>query len=226
MKQELKLFLNTIGMLGPIQRVRQAFRKPIAARDAIMNQARNLGMVLEFGDSQIVVRKRNREIRINPKHEIYLADMTNFFDYYFGAVFPSSANGVEFVDYSRPALHRLKRSGVEFEFPSLPESDESTEVYMTALKLTPGDVVLDFGAYAGASAYFLAKAVGPDGTVLSFEPDETNFRYLQANIAQQFSFWQCSIAGAVGICLVEGARRRVKILKCSPWWVGVMPFGS
>ena len=43
---------------------------------------------------------------------------------------------------------------------------------------------------------------------------------------QQFSFWQCSIAGAVGICLVEGARRRVKILKCSPWWVGVVPFGS
>ncbi|MCX6925390.1 MAG: FkbM family methyltransferase [Verrucomicrobia bacterium] len=184
MKQKLKALLNTCGLLGPIQRVRYAFRKPIATRDAVMLLARNLGMVLEFGGSQIVVRKRNREIRINPQHEVYLWDMINYFDYYHGAVFPSAANGVEIVDYSRPALHRLKKSGVEFEFPSLPESDESTEAYMTALGLKPGDVVLDLGAYAGASAYFLAKAVGPDGTVLSFEPDETNFRYLQAHIAR------------------------------------------
>ena len=184
MKQELKLFLNTIGLLGPSQRVWCAFRKTIAPRYDAMRQARKLGVVLEFGSSQILVRKRNREIRINRKHEIYLPDMVNYFDYYHGAVFPSTANGVEFVDYSHAAMHRLKRSGVEFEFPSLPESDESTEAYLTALSLSPGDVVLDLGAYAGASAYFLAKAVGAGGTVLSLEPDETNFRYLRANIAR------------------------------------------
>lgn len=184
MKAKLKVFLNTIGLLGSIQRVRNVFRSPIAPRDAAVKWARNLGVILEFGD-QIVVRKLNREIRINSKHEVYLSDMVNYFDYYYGAVFSKrGSNGVECVDYSRPGLHRLKMSGVEFEFSSLPESDESTEVYMTALKLTRGDIVLDLGAYCGASSYFMSKAVGPDGTVLSFEPDETNFRYLQKNCAR------------------------------------------
>lgn len=166
MKDIIKRLLKSFGMLGSVQRV------------ACRIRACNLGLVLEFKDSHMTVRKGKREIRINPKHEIYLWDMINYFDYYHDAVFPSTENGVELVDYSCPILHRLRRSGIEFEFPSLPESDESTEVYMRALNLMPGDVVLDFGAYAGASAYFLAKAVGPDGIVLSFEPDKTNFHSL------------------------------------------------
>jgi len=174
-----------MGLLGPIRRaaVKSRLLAPVR-RAAIRRHARNQGIVLEFRDSLIAVQKGNREIRINPKHEVYVWDMINSFDYYHSAVFPSEANGVEFVDYSRPGLQRLKRSGVEFEFPSLPESDESTEVYLSVLGLRAGDVVLDLGAYAGASAYFLAQAVGAGGTVVSFEPDETNFRYLQANIAR------------------------------------------
>jgi FkbM family methyltransferase len=93
-------------------------------------------------------------------------------------------HGVAVVDYSRPALQKLARSGVEFEFPSLPESDESTEIYLSYLAVKPGDAVLDLGAYAGASAYFFAKAAGTDGIVVAFEPDEINFQYLKANIAR------------------------------------------
>ena len=172
MKERLRIFLESLGRL---------VSKQLAVCQI---RAWKLGLSLEFRDSQIVVRKDSREIRISAMHEIYLWDMINYFDYYHDAVFPSTANCVEFVDYSQPALHRLKRSGVEFEFPSLPESDESTDAYVAALELVPGDAVLDFGAYAGASAYFLSRAVGPEGLVLSFEPDETNFRYLQANIAR------------------------------------------
>lgn len=178
--------LKRLGLFEPLKRFRYAIF-PVSEEDrrsAIANYARELGISLEFGAGQILVRKSNRQIQINSKHGVYLWDMINFFDYYHGAVVPKMMNDMAVVDYSRPALQRLSRSGIEFEFPSLPESDESTETYMGALDLRPGEVVFDLGAYSGASAYFLAKAVGPDGIVISFEPDEINFRYLQANIAR------------------------------------------
>ena len=186
MKSAVKTLLNIVGLLRPIRQVKHALFPPPQhdPRSGIKNHAQNLGVNLEFGISEIVVRKTERVIRVSPEHEIYLWDMVNFFDYYHGAVHPRISHGVAVVDYARPALHRLTRSGVEFEFPSLPESDESTETYMAALKVEPGDVVLDLGAYAGASAYFLSKAVGPSGMVVSFEPDEINFRYLESNVAR------------------------------------------
>ncbi len=139
---------------------------------------------LAFLDAYIAVRRDNREIRIRPSHDAYIWDMANFFDYHHSAVLPRMENGIAVVDYSFPQLHRLTRSGLEFEFPSLAEADESADSYVAALKLKPGDVVLDLGAYAGASSYFLAKAVGPTGLVVAFEPDEATFKFLQANVAR------------------------------------------
>ena len=130
----------------------------------------------------ISVIKRNREIRIGLGHEVYTGDMVNHFDYYHSAIVPQAVNNRLVVDYSRPGVHKLRRSGVEFEFPSLPEPDESTDVYMETLALKPGEVVFDLGAYAGASSYFLAKAVGPEGLVAAFEPDEINYLSCSANI--------------------------------------------
>jgi predicted O-methyltransferase YrrM len=102
-----------------------------------------------------------------------------YFDYYYSGVRPITVDGVSIVDYSTPRLHRLSRSGLEFTFPSLAETEEVIDVNIAALKLKPGDAVLDLGAYAGATTYFLSKAVGPDGRVLALEPDEINFRFLQ-----------------------------------------------
>src|SRR5450759_684704 len=186
MNKQLKQVLKGLGLFDPLKRVRQVMF-PVSEegrRVKFAKHARRLGFDLEYRADQILVRKLDRQIKIDSRHEVYLMDMVNFFDYYHGAVPPKMVDRIAVVDYSRPALQQLSRSGVEFEFPSLPESDESTEVYVVALDLQPGEVVFDLGAYAGASAYFLAKAVGPDGMVISFEPDELNFRYLQANIAR------------------------------------------
>jgi len=186
MNKQLKQVLKGLGLFDPLKRVRQVMF-PVSEegrRVKFAKHARRLGFDLEYRADQILVRKLDRQIKIDSRHEVYLMDMVNFFDYYHGAVLPKMVDRIAVVDYSRPALQQLSRSGVEFEFPSLPESDESTEVYVVALDLQPGEVVFDLGAYAGASAYFLAKAVGPDGMVISFEPDELNFRYLQANIAR------------------------------------------
>ena len=49
--------------------------------------------------------------------------------------------------------------------------------------LAPGNVVLDIGANIGAHTLFFAKAVGPQGAVLAFEPQRVVFQTLCANMA-------------------------------------------
>jgi FkbM family methyltransferase len=151
-------------------------------KQAVIRLAEQKNAIVEWTTEWIAFRFDQREIRLNPRHEVYGYDMINYFDYYHAAVVSVARDGVELVDYSKPAVHVLGRSRIPFYFPSLPESDESTEAYMEVLGLKQGQVVLDCGAYAGASAYFLSKAVGPDGLVISFEPDAGNFKALVGNI--------------------------------------------
>lgn len=47
----------------------------------------------------------------------------------------------------------------------------------------PGDIVLDIGANIGAHTVFFAKATGPTGGVLAFEPQRLVFQVLCANMA-------------------------------------------
>ena len=156
---------------------------PVTRRQkGLRRHAAKKGGIVEWMPEWIGFRFDRREIRLNPRHEVYSYDMINYFDYYHAAVVAVPHEGIELVDYSKPAVHTLGRSRIPFFFPSLPESDESTEAYMEVLNLKPGQVVLDCGAYAGASAYFLSKAVGPDGLVISFEPDAENFSALVGNI--------------------------------------------
>jgi FkbM family methyltransferase len=132
----------------------------------------------------LYIRRGADEIRLDPRHADSAYAMIEFFDYYFGATVPEVTSEGRVADYSQPRLHRLSRSGVDFEFPSLPESDETTTIYLNALGLMPGDAVLDVGAYAGASTYFFARAVGPSGLVAAFEPDAGNRRCVEANVAR------------------------------------------
>lgn len=46
-----------------------------------------------------------------------------------------------------------------------------------------GDVVVDVGAHIGYYTMIAAKAVGPDGVVVSVEPDPRNFEILRKNVA-------------------------------------------
>lgn len=50
--------------------------------------------------------------------------------------------------------------------------------------VSPGDTVLDIGANIGAHTLPLARAVGPQGRVIAFEPTRRMFAKLQANIAR------------------------------------------
>lgn len=65
--------------------------------------------------------------------------------------------------------------------------------------LGPGDVVADVGANIGAYALLAAALVGPEGTVVAFEPDPSNIhrfrRQLQRNEPSQLR-----IVEAAGAC--------------------------
>ena len=144
--------------------------------------ARKHGIRLSRQADSIHVRRGNDEIRVGRDHEVYTHDMVVFFDYYFSAVVPEPDGARRVADYSKPKVHRLSKSGVELEFPSLPESDESTNMYLDALKVKAGEVVFDLGAYAGGSTYFFSRLVGPTGLAAAFEPDPTTLRFLRSNV--------------------------------------------
>jgi len=55
-----------------------------------------------------------------------------------------------------------------------------TDLFTAAIK--PGAVVADIGANIGYYTLLAARAVGPTGTVLAFEPDPDNFALLSANV--------------------------------------------
>jgi FkbM family methyltransferase len=54
------------------------------------------------------------------------------------------------------------------------------ELLLTLIK--PGDTVVDVGANIGLHTLHLSRAVGPNGRVLAFEPDPSNFALLAENL--------------------------------------------
>jgi FkbM family methyltransferase len=146
--------------------------------------AADRGLTVSERSDYLSIGREGREIRIHPRHAVYLRNMLADFDFWHSSVVPQNVDGVAVVDFTQPRVHRLVGSGVEFEFPSLAESDKGTEIYMEAMNPQPGEIVFDLGAYAGASSYFFSQAVGPEGLVVAFEPDAMNFACLQRNIAR------------------------------------------
>jgi FkbM family methyltransferase len=128
------------------------------------------------------IKKPDRCVVLSDSHLMYGADIIRFFDYYHGAIESQERNGMKVADYSEPAWHVLKASGVRLHCSSLPEADVTTEIYLEKALLQPGHVILDLGAYCGGSAYFFAKAGGPSCRVISLEPDSLNYASLEKNI--------------------------------------------
>lgn len=61
-------------------------------------------------------------------------------------------------------------------------SGEKAVLELLISKLSAGDVVYDVGGHVGLYTIFLAKAVGPQGKVITFEPEKQNYQHLLENI--------------------------------------------
>lgn len=132
-------------------------------------------------NKRISFTKGNKRVCLSKRNSRYCDDMLNNFDCYFNAVQPVKQDGILVADYSSPRKHVLTGSGVAFTFTST-ESPDVTDIYLEKARLKEGDVVLDMGAYCGATAYAFSKIVGESGKVLAFEPDNENYNALCQNI--------------------------------------------
>lgn len=64
--------------------------------------------------------------------------------------------------------------------------------------VNPGDVAYDIGAHIGTFVLYLAKRVGPQGKVVAYEPDASNFKILEQNVIRNRLSHVAVYARAVG----------------------------
>jgi FkbM family methyltransferase len=167
--QLLKGYLVKLGPQNPI------------VQTALRIRAKRHGFRLSFSSSGIEMLRGNRSLLLNNLQFIQVPIMMDCFDLFFTTIRPTSANGRDFLDFSKPGLHEYSNRAVSFYFPSVPE-DDVMDAYIKEYKPREGDIVWDVGAHAGATSYFLSQLVGPAGRVYAFEPDEYNYAYLMKNL--------------------------------------------
>jgi len=167
--QNLKSFLVALGPENPI------------LRTTLRAHGRLHGFTLHFSKSTVSIQKQNREMILSSTQYVQIPIMMECYELFFDTIEPVSSDGRQILDFSKPALHKYKRNGLSFHFPSVPE-DDVMNAYTHCYTPKPGDIVWDAGAHAGATTCFLSQMVGDKGTVYAFEPDEISQQYLARNL--------------------------------------------
>jgi hypothetical protein len=162
-------------------RLLQAGPDTFAVRQAFRLQAALHGVLMRETPERIFLRGRRGEVILRRSDMISVPFVVHEWDLFFNTLEGEQRNGKVVLDFSQPALHRYRQSGLSFYAPSIAE-DDCMDAYTASYLPRPGDVVWDVGAHAGMSAYFLAQMVGPEGKVYAFEPDETNYAFLERNV--------------------------------------------
>jgi FkbM family methyltransferase len=150
-------------------------------RQAFRLQAAIHGVSMRVSDGVISLTRGRRRIVLGMRDVISVPFVVHEWHHFFETLEGEMRGGRTVLDFSQPALHRYRQHGVSFYAPSLAE-DDSMDAYTASYRPQPGDVAWDVGAHAGMTAYFLAQMVGPAGKVFAFEPDDTNYEFLQRNI--------------------------------------------
>lgn len=95
-----------------------------------------------------------------------------------------------FLASPRQGVFRVERGGVTVAFVTrAPDQLRAVEAVsmdpsldLIARFLQPGDTVYDVGSHLGVYSILLAKAVGPRGTVIAFEPHHETYEQLLENL--------------------------------------------
>lgn len=150
-------------------------------RFAFRLQALAYGFRMSASGEQLVLSKGTRRMIIPVSNYVAVPYAVHIWDLLFATVTPDVEGGNEVLDFSKPGLHRYRKSGVCLWAPGMVEED-SMDAYTASYLPQPGDMIWDVGAHAGATSYFFAQMVGPAGKVYAFEPDELAYEYLLRNI--------------------------------------------
>ena len=142
------------------------------------------GIIIKFHSNYLLLRKKGKEIKIKKgKNDfgsigIVLRDFENF---YSTIVLDNNQN---IIDFSIPKFHKVA-TGHNFFFHDICEPIATTNIYIEKANLKKnGEVVLDLGSYCGTQTVYYSEAVGPNGLVIAFEPDNDSFNSLQLNVKQ------------------------------------------
>lgn len=142
---------------------------------------------------EILDPSERRAIWLSRGNAVYVPDMMNSFDYYFGSADSFGCRigreEYEVVDFSTPRFQRV-RGFDDFPLlcPSLTEPFLTAQQYLDFASLTEGAVVLDLGCYSALTSIAFSKVVGPRGRVVALEPDPKNFRAARTNVEQHLRF--------------------------------------
>src|SRR6185437_15343 len=144
-------------------------------------QALMRGIRLRKTDGVIVMTKGRQRILLSPRDTVSVPFVGHLWKLFFDTIEGVQRGECRVLDFSQPALHRYRRTGLSFFSPSIAE-DDCMDAYQSSYRPAEGDIVWDVGAYAGMTTFMFAKMVGPTGRVIAFEPDDTNFDFLLRNI--------------------------------------------
>jgi FkbM family methyltransferase len=168
---------------GVKHRLLQAGPESLMLRTAFQLQAAARGFSMHVASHGISLVRGRHEMMLNRKQLIFVPFAIHSWETWFETIETRPCRGRALLDFSTPALHRYRKSGLSFYFPSFAE-DDCMDAYTAAYRPQPGDVVWDVGAHAGMTSCLLAQMVGPRGLVYAFEPDEVNFQYLLRNLGK------------------------------------------
>jgi methyltransferase, FkbM family len=153
------------------------------------NKRAGLRVRAEPGWIDIVHDREQRAIRLSRTNAVYVPDMVNSFEYYFGSAEPIrvriGGKPHAVVDFSTPRFQRVCGfDDFPVMCPSLTEPIVTARQYLDFAQLGSGHVVLDLGCYSGLTSIMFSRAVGSSGRVVAIEPDPVNFTACRTNLAQ------------------------------------------
>ena len=131
-----------------------------------------------MGRDTVRITRGERSIILPEHQDIYEPEIEQFFDRYFDAV----DEDITDLDFTTPRLTKLH--GIEHRvwLPSITEPVSDLLDYVTFADLPRGGTAIDAGGYAGLTAMLLAEQVGPEGTVITLEPDPVNAECAARNL--------------------------------------------
>lgn len=175
---------------------------PWVASLAFIPLAVRHGLRIRVFGGFVEIRNRSRAIRLARKHCFYLPTILRQFDYYFSAVDAEDNCGLLVVDFSIPRDHHLHGYDDHLiECPAIAEPIGTVDQYLDLARLSPGDVVVDIGAYSGLTSILFDAAVAPTGRVIAVDADPVNVASLRRNVARR----------------QERTGRRIDILHAAVW---------
>ena len=164
---------DTLVRWGPGNIVTQA-----ALRVALGRQGFKVG----FAPDSIALTRDGKTILVRSDDLSLVPVMAEMHSHFYEMLETRADRGISTIDFTKPGLHKYRRTGLELMAPTVAE-DDSMPQYTLRFQPSLGMTVFDVGAHAGLTTIELARMVGPSGRVIAFEPDDVARYFLQINLA-------------------------------------------